>query len=197
MKKHAPATLRNREPIAAVLREELPGRGLVLEIASGSGEHALHFAPLFPGLRWQPSDYDADALASISAWRDEAGIPNILRPLPLDASTPEWPVTTASAIFCANMIHLSPPEVAEGLLAGAGRLLSGAGPLILYGPFIEECVETAPSNLDFDASLRSRDPSWGIRKVAWIDQLAAKAGLMRTRRIAMPANNLILVYRPA
>lgn len=196
MKKYAPATERNREPIAAVLMEELPASGTVLEIASGTGEHALHFAPLLPGLLWQPSDYDEEALASIAAWRGEAGLPNILPPLRIDASSSEWPISTADAIFCANMVHISPLAATEGLLAGAGRLLSGDAPLILYGPFIEADLVTVPSNLAFDESLKSRDPSWGLRELSWVDQLAEAAGLKRTRRIVMPANNLIVIYRP-
>lgn len=196
MKKYAPATERNREPIAAVLMEELPASGTVLEIASGTGEHALHFAPLLPGLLWQPSDYDEEALASIAAWRGEAGLPTILPPLRIDASSSEWPIATADAIFCANMVHISPLAAAEGLLAGAGRLLSNDAPLILYGPFIEADLATVPSNLAFDESLKSRDPSWGLRELSWVDQLAEAAGLKRTRRAAMPANNLIVIYRP-
>lgn len=196
MKKYAPATERNREPIAAVLLEELPASGTVLEIASGTGEHALHFAPLLPGLLWQPSDYDEEALASIAAWREEAGLANILPPLRLDASSSEWPIARADAIFCSNMIHISPPAVTEGLLAGAGQLLGGDAPLILYGPFIEGDVVTAQSNLAFDQSLKSRDPSWGLRELVWVDQLAEASGLKRARRVAMPANNLIVVYRP-
>lgn len=196
MKKYAPATERNREPIAAVLMEELPASGTVLEIASGTGEHALHFAPLLPGLLWQPSDYDEEALASIAAWRGEAGLPNILPPLRIDASSSGWPIATADAIFCANMVHISPLAATEGLLAGAGRLLSGDAPLILYGPFIEADLVTVPSNLAFDESLKSRDPSWGLRELSWVDQLAEAAGLKRTRRVVMPANNLIVIYRP-
>lgn len=196
MKKYAPATERNREPIAAVLMEELPASGTVLEIASGTGEHALHFAPLAPGLLWQPSDYDEEALASIAAWRGEAGLPTILPPLRIDASSSEWPIATADAIFCANMVHISPLAATEGLLAGAGRLLSNDAPLILYGPFIEADLVTVPSNLAFDESLKSRDPSWGLRELSWVDQLAEAAGFKRTRRVVMPANNLIVIYRP-
>jgi hypothetical protein len=195
MKRHAPATDRNREPIAAVLTEELPESGLVLEIASGTGEHVVHFARTYPQLLWKPSDADNDAGGSIAAWRDEAGLPNLLPPISLDAAAAEWPVQHADAIICINMVHISPPNAAEGLLAGAGRLLSTGAPLVLYGPYVEDGVETAPSNLDFDRSLKARDPRWGLRRIEWIDELAALHGLERTRRVAMPANNLVLVYR--
>ena len=195
MKCHAPATERNREPIAAVLTEELPGRGLVLEIASGTGEHAVHFARTYPNLRWQPSDADPVALQSIEEWRAEAGLPNLLAPITLNAAASDWPIAEADAIVCINMVHIAPVAAAEGLFAGAGRLLKG-GPLVLYGPFLEEGLETAPSNLVFDRDLKSRDPEWGLRQLSWVDELAAARGLVRTRRVAMPANNLTLVYRP-
>jgi len=195
MKRHAPAASRNREPIAAILTEELPASGLILEIASGTGEHAVHFARTYPHLTWQPSDPDPDARASIDAWRAEAAMPNLLPPLALDAAAREWPVERADAIVCINMVHISPPASAEGLLAGAGGLLPAGAPLVLYGPYLEDGVETAPSNLEFDRSLKARDPRWGLRSVEWMDQLAAQHGLHRTRRVAMPANNLMLIYR--
>jgi SAM-dependent methyltransferase len=195
MKRHAPAAARNREPIAAILTEELPASGLVLEIASGTGEHAVHFARTYPHLIWQPSDPDADARESIAGWQEEAGLPNLLPPLALDAAAAQWPVERADAIVCINMVHISPPASAEGLLVGAERLLAPGSPLILYGSYLEEGVETAPSNLDFDRSLKARDPRWGLRQVAWIDELAGRHGLRRARRVAMPANNLTLVYR--
>jgi len=195
MKRHAPAAGRNREPIAAVLTEELPATGTVLEIASGTGEHAVHFARTYPHLTWQPSDPDPDARSSIAAWRGAENLPNLLPPLELNAAASDWPIEHADAIVCINMVHISPPAAAEGLLAGAGNLLPAGAPLILYGPYLEEGVETAPSNLEFDRSLKARDPRWGLRRVDWIDELAAKQGLHRTRRVAMPANNLTLVYR--
>ena len=197
MKRHAPAAARNREPIAAVLTEDLPASGLVLEVASGTGEHAVHFARTFPALAWQPSDPDADARASIAAWLEEAELPNLRAPLDLDAAAPEWPIDRADAVLCINMVHISPIAAAEGLLAGAARLLERDAPLILYGPFLEADVDTAPSNLAFDASLRARDARWGLRSVEWLDELAASNGFRRTRRVAMPANNLVLVYRGA
>lgn len=195
MKRHAPATDRNREPIARVLREELPASGTVLEIASGTGEHAVHFARAFPALVWQPSDAVPAALASINAWRVEEGPPNLLPPLTIDATEPRWPLTAADAILCVNMVHISPPDAAEGLIAGAGQVLPAGAPLILYGPFLEDEVATAPSNLAFDRGLKEQDPRWGLRDVAWIDRLARARKLERTRRVEMPANNLMLVYR--
>lgn len=192
-RKHAPATMRNRDPIAAVLAELLPDAGLVLEIASGSGEHCAHFAGRFPALTWQPSDPEPSALASIADWcRD---LPNVLPPLEIDASGPEWPVARADAIFCANMTHISPWEATLGLLAGAERLLSPGARLILYGPYLRDGVATAPSNLAFDQSLKARDVRWGIRRVE--DVGAATAGLTLDRLVEMPANNLMLVYRRA
>lgn len=197
MKRTAPATQRNREPIAHVLREELPEAGLVLELASGTGEHALFFARMFPALSWQPSDPDPAALASIAAWREEEGPANLLPPVELNAADDRWPIAAADAILCVNMVHISPPEASEGLLKGAGRLLQAGAPLVVYGPYLEEGVPTAPSNIAFDRSLRERDPRWGLRQVSWLDKLAADSGFERSRRTAMPANNLMLVYRKA
>ncbi|HEU4650476.1 MAG TPA: DUF938 domain-containing protein [Croceibacterium sp.] len=195
MKRHAPAAARNREPIAAVLTEELPVTGLVLEVASGSGEHAVHFARTFPALVWQPSDPDADSRASIEAWRAAEALANLLPPIALDAASPRWPVPRADAVVCINMVHISPVAATEGLLAGAAGLLGAGAPLVLYGPYLEATVDTAPSNLAFDESLKARNPAWGLRSVEWLDAHAARHGFDRTRRVAMPANNLTLVYR--
>jgi hypothetical protein len=197
VKRHAPATERNREPIAEVLARELPSSGRVLEIASGTGEHAVFFAARFPALEWQPSDPDPDALASIVAYRAEFPGDNLAAPLLLDAATPEsWPRYAADAIVCINMVHISPWQATQGLFAGAARILSGKDlPLILYGPYFEQGVETAPSNLAFDASLQARDPRWGIRNAADVDRLAGAHGLSRSPRYALPANNIVLVYR--
>lgn len=194
-RQYAPATQRNREPIAAVLAEELPASGLLLEVAAGTGEHAAYLAPRFPRLEWQPTDPDEAALASIAAWSAAEGAQNLREPLRLDASASQWPVSAADVILCVNMIHISPPEATEGLLAGAGRLLPTGAPLVLYGPYLEPDVETAPSNLAFDASLKARDARWGLRDLTWVDKLAGANGLTRTRRVAMPANNLMLIYR--
>lgn len=197
MKRHAPAAGRNREPIAAVLTEELPATGLVLEVASGTGEHAVHFARTFPALAWQPSDPAPDSRASIEAWRKEAGLVNLLPPIALDAAVSAWPVARADAVLCINMVHISPVAATEGLVAGAAGLLAAGAPLVLYGPWIEAGVETVSSNLAFDAVLKERDPQWGLRSVEWLDGLAARHGFDCARRVAMPANNLTLVYRRA
>lgn len=197
MKRRASAASRNRDPIAAVLAGELPDTGLVLELASGTGEHAVHFAQAWPGLQWQPTDPDADALGSIAAWRDDASLPNLLPPLRLDAAEPIWPVARADALVCINMIHISPVEATHGLFAGAGRILPPGAPLALYGPYLEQDVSTAESNLAFDAELKARNPLWGLRDLAWVDAIAAQHGFARTRRVEMPANNLVVVYRRA
>jgi SAM-dependent methyltransferase len=194
-RRHAPATARNREPIAAVLWAELPPSGLVLEVASGTGEHCAHFAPLFPALDWQPTDPDPQSLASIAAWAESAACPKIRPPLALDASAPDWPVAHADAMLCVNMVHISPWEATLGLLDGAARLLAPGAPLILYGPYLREGVETAPSNRAFDADLRRRDPRWGLRAIEAMDAAAAERGLARTALHEMPANNIMPVYR--
>jgi len=195
MKRSAPATERNREPIAAVLREVLPERGTLLEIASGTGEHAAYFSRLFPNLLWQPSDPDPDALASIRAWREEAGPANLLDPLRLDASAGSWPVAAADAMLCVNMVHISPWAATEGLMRGAARLLAAGAPLVLYGPYRRAGVATAPSNKAFDASLKARNPSWGLRELEAVEAEAAKNGLRLERVVEMPANNLTAVFR--
>ncbi len=191
----SPSVARNRESILAVLKQHLPEAGLVLEIAAGTGEHAVHFATACPGLRWQPTDPDARALASTAAWREAAGPPNLLAPLELDVGDSVWPVERADAIVAINMIHISPWASTLGLMAGAGRLLPSDGVLFLYGPYLETEVETALSNLGFDASLRSRDPAWGIRRLDDVVAAAARHGMTLKARIAMPANNLSLVFR--
>lgn len=195
MKRHASATARNSEPIAAVLEAELPASGTVLEIASGSGEHAVFFARRFPNLLWQPSDLDLDALASIAAWREEGNATNLLPPVQLDASSARWPIERADALVCVNMVHISPWKATEGLLAGAAATLPPGAPLIIYGPFLEKEVETAESNVAFDASLKARNPAWGLRDRSELDLLAERAGFTRSARHGMPANNLTLVYR--
>ncbi len=194
-RRHAPATLRNRDAIAAVLADWLPATGTVLEVASGSGEHIVNFAVTFPALHWQPSDPDPAGLVSIAAWSAEAGLANIAPPLALDASAKGWPVEDADAILCINMLHISEWAATLGLLAGAARLLSSGAPLILYGPYIEPDVPTADSNLAFDASLRARDRAWGLRNVDDVKVAAAAAGLNFAERRAMPANNLMLLFR--
>ncbi|MEC8838112.1 MAG: DUF938 domain-containing protein [Pseudomonadota bacterium] len=195
MKRHAPATARNSEPLAEVLAEELPDRGLVLEVASGSGEHAVFLARQFPALGWQPSDVDLEALASVDAWAAEAAVANLRPAITLDAAQANWPIAAADAVLCVNMVHISPWSAAVGLFTGAGRILASGAQLVLYGPFIEPGRETAPSNLAFDQSLKQRNSEWGLRNTADLDALAADHGLRRTARHAMPANNLVLVYR--
>ena len=194
-KKVAPAVARNRDSITAVLRDVLPTSGKVLEVASGSGEHIVHFACEFPALNWQPSDPEAAALASITAWSAEAGLPNIAPPIRIDAMAADWALARADAILCINMIHIAPWAATLGLMAGGGRLLADGTPLYLYGPFRERGVPLAQGNADFDASLKSRDPEWGLRWVHEVAEVAATHGLALTERYEMPANNLSLVFR--
>ena len=194
-RRSAPAALRNRGAIAEVLAEWLPQQGLVLEIASGTGEHAVHFAERFPKLEWQPSDIHADALASIEGWRQASRLPNVSAPLQIGASTDHWPIAQADALLSINMVHISPWASALGLLNGAARLLPRGGPLILYGPWLKADVETAPSNLAFDADLKSRDPAWGLRSVEDFAAAADERGLRLEQTRAMPANNLMLLLR--
>ncbi len=192
----SPSTARNRDPILDVLRAHLPATGLVLEIAAGAGEHAVHNAAALPGLIWLSTDPDPEALASISAWRDHVNLPNLMAPLQLDAAAPEtWPVDRADAVVNINMIHISPWAATEGLMEGAGRILPTGGVLFTYGPYLEADVETAPSNLAFDQSLKSRNPAWGLRHLEDVKSLASRYGLQFEARITMPANNLSLVFR--
>ena len=191
----APAAARNRDPILAVLRRVLPAQGMVLEIASGTGEHAVHFAAALPGLTWQPTDRDAVALRSIAARRALAKLPNIELPLELDVTSRDWPVARADAVVAINMIHISPWRSTQGLIEGATRLLAPGGVLFLYGPYMEGGRHTAPSNAAFDADLRARNPAWGVRDLDDVSALAAKHGLDFVERVAMPANNLSVVFR--
>lgn len=190
---HAPATARNRDPILEVLLRVLPPAGLVLEVASGTGEHAAWFAPRLPALSWQPSDPDAVARDSIEAWRQAANAGNLLPPLDLDVRRWPWPVDRAEAVVAINMIHISPWQATEGLLRGAATLLGPGAPLVLYGPFRREGRHTAPSNEAFDADLRMRDPSWGVRDLEAVTEAAEAFDLVEV--VAMPANNLTVVLR--
>ena len=194
-RRSAPAATRNRDPIADVLVEWLPTRGLVVEIASGTGEHVIHFAERFPALDWQPSDIHEDALDSIAAWRASAGLTNVREPVVLDAASADWPVSRADAVLSINMVHISPWASALGLLDGAARLLSPGRPLILYGPWLKDDVPAAPSNLDFDADLKRRNAEWGLRKVEDFASAAAERGLELSETRAMPANNMMLRLR--
>ena len=194
-KRHAPATLRNRDAIAAVLGDWLPASGTVLEVASGSGEHAVHFAAAFPKLGWQPSDPDPAALASIAAWSAEAGLSNIAAPLHLDASAPDWPLGHADALLCINMVHISPWTATVGLFTQSAKLLQEGAPLILYGPYFRKDHPTAPSNLAFDESLRARDAEWGVRWLEDVTEVTEAKGFELAQVREMPANNLMLLYR--
>jgi len=194
-RRHAPATERNREPILAILRAVLPARGTVLEIASGTGEHAVHFAAALPDLLWRPSDPDPFAIASCRAWGEAAGLPNLRPPLLLDASAADWPIAQADAILCINMVHISPWEATVGLIEHSAKLLSMGGPLVLYGPYFQKGVETAPSNMAFDESLRTRDSRWGLRQLEEVVALAESHGLHLESVHSMPANNRTIVLR--
>jgi SAM-dependent methyltransferase len=192
----SPSSARNREPLLEVLRRWLPPSGTVLEIASGLGEHAAWFAQALPGVIWQPTDRSVEALYILAARREAAGLPNLASPLVLDAASPAaWPIDRADAIVCINMIHIAPWAATEGLMAGAARILPPGAPLCLYGPYVEADIETAPSNLAFDADLRRRDPAWGLRDLDVVTRLAARHGLTFAERVAMPANNLCLLFR--
>ncbi|MEO6717207.1 MAG: DUF938 domain-containing protein [Novosphingobium sp.] len=191
----APATLRNREPILDVLRGELPASGLVLEVASGTGEHAVHFARALPGLVWQPSDPSPDAMRSIAAWSEASGLENVLPPLALDASEPIWPISRADALVCINMVHISPWAAIEGLMRGSGRLLGAGAALCLYGPYRRAGHPIAESNAAFDLDLRRRNPEWGLRDLEVVAACAEAQGLRLARVVEMPANNLTVVFR--
>ncbi len=193
MKRFAPATGRNREPIREVLAKYLPAAGLVLEISCGTGEHAAYFAAAFPHLEWQPTDVDPDALSSATAWYSEAGLPNLRVPMRLDVSDAAWPVASAAAVVCINMIHIVPWEVTLAMFAGAARTLPPGGLLYTYGPYRFE-GSTAPSNEDFDRSLRDRDDRWGVRDVR---DLSAITEFKLEETVAMPANNHSLIFRRA
>lgn len=195
-KRIAAAADRNKPFIAQVLSTVLPPSGLVLEVASGTGQHAVFFAEQFPHLTFQPTDYDAEARASIAAWVEEAARPNLRPPLALDATLPAtWPITAADAVLCVNMIHIAPWSAGLGLLDGAARVLPPGGPLILYGPFHVDHRPTAPSNADFDASLRARDPAWGVRDLGDVAEAAKARGLELAQVVDMPANNKTVIFR--
>ena len=191
----SPSVARNRDPILEVLRRVLPRTGTVLEIASGTGEHAVHFAVALPHLKWQPTDNDEQALNSIAAHRAVSRLPNLLAPLRLDASAPDWPVERAAAVVAINMVHISPWRATQGLMVGAGRVLAPGGVLYLYGAYKENGAHTAPSNEAFDQDLRRRNPEWGVRDLETVVDLATSQGLDLVERVPMPANNLSVVFR--
>lgn len=195
---HSPAAERNRQPILEVLRALLPATGRALEVASGTGQHVAWFAAALPGWSWQPSDPLDEHLASISAWC--AAAPNVQAPMRLDVLAPQWPTdgpaftTPFNLVYCANMLHIAPWACCAGLMQGAARHLAPGGHLVTYGPYLANGVPTAPSNRDFDASLRERNPAWGIRRLEDVAQVAGAAGLQLAARHALPANNLLLVW---
>ncbi len=195
-RRFAPATLRNRDAIQNVLGQRLPSRGLVLEIASGSGEHLVHFARANPPeLIFQPSDPTPEARASIDAWVASAGTSNVRPAIELDASTHNWPIDRADAILCINMIHISPWAATQGLMRGAARLLPVGGLLYLYGPYRRNGQHTAPSNASFDEDLRRQNPAWGVRNLEDVTALAISHGFGEPEVFQMPANNFSLVFR--
>ncbi len=190
----SPSAERNQLPILEAMAPMLPASGVVLEIASGSGQHVMFFASRLPHLQWQPSDPSEQALASIAARLDETPLANVAAPLALDVEKP-WPVTTADAVFCANMIHIAPWRAGFALLEGAAGILGAGAPLILYGPYLQAGIRTAPGNLAFDADLRRRNPDWGIRKLEAVQQAAESVGFESGPVVPMPANNLLVVFR--
>lgn len=191
-RQHAPAAARNRDPILAVLRPLAPSGTRVLEVASGSGEHAAHFAAALPQARFQPSDPDPARRTSIDAWCE--AVPNVAPAIALDAATGPWPAGPFELVLCINMVHIAPWAAAEGLFAGAGRVLAPGGVLMLYGPFRRAGVPTAPSNEAFDASLRAQNPAWGLRDLAALDVLARAVGLAGPVVTEMPANNCCVAW---
>lgn len=196
-RRSAPHVARNAGPIADVLRAVLPARGLMLEVASGTGEHVLHFAREFPKLLWQPSDPEPAALRSIEAWRAEAGLFNLLPAISLDTRAVDWAIAAADAVLAINMVHISPWAATRGLMRGAGRLLEPGAPLYLYGAYRQAETETAPSNEAFDASLKARDPQWGLRNLEDVVAEAQNNGFRLEAVTQMPANNLSVVFRKA
>ena len=194
MKREAPAAARNRQPILDVLQPRLPKEGLVLEIASGTGEHVVHYAAARPELTFQPSDPDAGARASVDDWVRTLGLANVRPALEVDVTRSAWPVERADAVLCCNMIHIAPWEAAVGLIAGASRLLPPGGLLFLYGPYRRGGRHTAPSNEAFDSDLKRRNPAWGVRDLESVIELARGQGFLPPEIVEMPANNLSLLF---
>ncbi|MBT9463182.1 DUF938 domain-containing protein [Hydrogenophaga sp.] len=200
----SPAADRNKQPILETLQRVLPERGVALEIASGTGQHATWFAAGLPGWQWQPTDLQPSAMVTIAAWTDQSGARNVLPPMRLDVMSEQWPHEgdlfgeafgeTFDAVYCANMLHIAPWAACAGLMRGAARVLAPGGVLITYGPYIEDGVTTSPGNVAFDESLRNTHPEWGIRHLTQVEQQAREVGLHLRERHAMPANNLLLVW---
>ena len=195
MKRYAPATDRNRVPLLGVLQQAFPTHGTVLEVASGTGQHSAFFAGHFPGLTWQPTDLQDRALASIDAWVAEAGVTNVLPARRLNVHDPVWPLDSAEAALCVNMIHISPWSATEALMRGVAALLRPGGVLVTYGPYKRDGQHTSDSNRAFDESLRGRDPAWGVRDLEAVIAAAAGQGLVHQDTVQMPANNLSVVFR--
>ncbi len=195
MKRRWPAPERNRGPILEVLERLVPDGAHVLEIAGGTGQHAVHFAAGLPMVTWTPTDADPGSLASIRAWRDEAQLPNLREPLTLDVSLQPWPLTSADVVVCINMIHITPWSCTQALLQGSDAVLPAGGLLVLYGPFMRAGRHTAPSNAAFDRSLKARDPRWGVRDLDGVTGVAARCHLSLEEVVPMPANNLTLILR--
>ncbi len=193
VRRRAPAVDRNKEPILDVLQRVLPQHGLVLEIASGTGQHTAHFAAAIPGLQWQPTEPDATYHDSIRAWTE--GLSNVRPPLALDVSARPWPIERADAIVCINMVHISPWQSTLNLMAGTAEILPRGGVLFLYGPYKHDGLHTTPSNEAFDADLRSRNAEWGVRDIEAVIEVAEKNGLGFVEAVAMPANNFSVVFR--
>lgn len=193
-RRHAPATLRNRQAIAEQLKTALPAEGRVLEIASGTGEHASFFAALFPDLEWQPSEPDSALRESIAAYRDDSGLANLAPPLALDVTRRPWPVEAADALLCVNLLHIAPWFVTEALVAGAAEVLPSGAPLMIYGPFMREGRHTADSNAAFDRGLRAENPAWGVREMEAVEDVAKQHGLTLAAVMDMPANNFLLRF---
>ncbi len=197
---YSPAAERNLAPILQVLQILLPASGRALEVASGTGQHVAGFAAALPGWAWQPSDRDAGNFDSINAWTTQAGVRNVLPPVQLDVLAARWPDSAAEftaswdLVYCANMLHIAPWACCAGLMQGAARTLAPHGRLVTYGPYLEDNVPTAPGNLAFDASLRERNPGWGLRRLVDVAHQASQSGLLLSARHALPANNLLLVF---
>ena len=195
MRQSAPAALRNRQPILEALLPLLPESGLAVEIASGTGEHAVHFAGAAPTVQWQPTDISPHAIASINTWQKQAALANLLPAVVLDAAADSWPIGRADVVININMVHIAPWEACLGLLRGAARVLPAGGLLFMYGPYFIDDQQAAPSNIQFDRSLRARDPSWGVRRLADVAAAAELCGLQQAAVVAMPANNVSVIYR--
>ena len=193
-RRYAPAAERNRGPILEVLRRLVPHGARVLEVASGTGQHAAFFAAGLPATRWQPSEGDPSAIASITAWAQSEGASNVCEPVVLDAASPDWPAGTFDVVYCSNLIHIAPWTCALGLLCGAQRHLSPGGLLVLYGPFRVDGRHTSQSNAVFDRGLRAQDPRWGVRDLREVEEKAAERNLSFREKVQMPANNLVVVF---